>query len=308
MECLDLSDDGLNVLGNGSPAIVGIDQLRDRSASALETALAFVEGSGDELARLRANVLVGVESADAGVAYLASQQQVDGSFASSGQVFPSALESVLRNWMPGDKIVGCLEAISVLGDWGRMYEPCGDLLVDYLRGVQGEDGGWGIEPSDAVENPIRVFATGFLAGSLGRTRSARPETLTAAGAYVGGFWSVDYIRKHGWPAVAAYAHYFTNVLDEESEAALPWCARELERGKLTSEYSAADILRVLFYCEAEALPGVEFDSNALLDTLLNDQHVDGSFGLPDSAAVRRVGSTLDAMLFMLRLCQSQGQG
>jgi hypothetical protein len=93
------------------------------------------------------------------------------------------------------------------------------------------------------------------------------------------------------------------VFDEDSEQALPWCARELERGKIVGTYSAVEVLRVLSWCEASALPGVTFDTNLLLGEVLNEQLADGSLGRADLLAEDRVASTLDAMSFVIRLCR-----
>ena len=82
---------------------------------------------------------------------------------------------------------------------------------------------------------------------------------------------------------------------------------QLQGGKRVGDYSAAEVLRVLFYCQASALPGVDFDTNGLLDELLKQQLGDGSVGSPELEAPSRVAASLDAMLFMLRLCRSGGQ-
>jgi hypothetical protein len=64
------------------------------------------------------------------------------------------------------------------------------------------------------------------------------------------------------------------------------------------------ILRALFYCEAQTLPGVEFDTFGLLDTLLDEQVADGGFGRADDPVEGRIGPTLDAMMIILRLCRA----
>lgn len=300
--------DRMNILSNATSRVPGISEVRERAAGALEAALGFIEAHGNEFAQLRARILVELEPLDRGLSSLSRHQVEDGSFRRIGQVFSAPLEGELQRWDPGGVILGTLEAVSVLSDWKQLHDPSGDRAIGFLRQAQRSDGGWGnLRSTTTEDDPMRVFVTGCLAGFLGRTRTARPEMLQAAGAYLGRFWSVDYIRSQGWPAVAAFAHYFTNVFDEDAEAAVPWCARELERGRRVGLYSAAEVLRVLFYCEASALPGVEFDTHALLVEVLNEQLEDGSVGSAELPADGRVASTLDAMLFVLRLCRSGGQ-
>ena len=308
----DQNPNPLNVLGSAGDREKAIDGLRGRAAAGLEAALGFVEEHGNELARLRARILVELEPLDRGLDLLSSNQRPNGSFPRVGQVLMGPAAKRLDRWDETGETVGTLEAISVLSDWEHLYAPCGDRAIVYLSQSQAEDGSWGgarVSPDEVAtgDSALAIFVTGCTAGFLGRSRTARPEVLSAAGAFLGGFWSVDFIRKHGWPAVAGFAHYFTNVFDEEGEAALPWCARELDRGRRVGDYSAVEVLRVLFYCQASALPGVDFDTNGLLDELLKQQLDDGSVGSPELEASSRVASSLDAMLFMLRSFRSGGQ-
>jgi hypothetical protein len=311
----DPSSNPLNLLGNASdPAggpddveVVGIDALRERAASGLETALGFVEEHGNAFARMRARVLVELEPLERGVELLASFQQPDGSFPGIGEVLMDPASSQVRRWDKQEEILGTLEALSVLSDWDHLFEPCGDRAIEYLGQSQTPEGYWGGSAGTPDDSAVCVFVTGSIAGFLGRSRTVRPEILKAAGSYLGALWSVDFIRRHGWPATSGFAHYFTNVFDDEGEAALPWCARELDRGRRVGDYSAVQVLRVLFHCQASALPGVDFDTNSLLDQVLRDQLEDGSVGSPELPREHRVASTLDAMLFMLRLCRSGGQ-
>ncbi len=290
----------------------GIDALRERAAGALEGAFAFVEREGHAFSQLRARSLVRLEPVEQGVAWLDDRVDADGRLAKIGQVLPGSLDALLDAADDAGAEVqfsGTVEALSLLADWGRLFEPVCDRIVDGLHRAQGEDGHFGPPSSAATaEQPIiRVVSTALTAGFLGRTRSARPEMLRGAGAFLAPHWSVDAIRRHGWPAVAAFAHYFTNVYDDEREAALPWCGRELERGWLAHEYAPEDVMRVLFYCEASALPGVTFDANALLMQMFDAQNADGSVGDPSLDASERVAGTLDAMHFILRVCNSPGQ-
>ncbi|MDP6981308.1 MAG: hypothetical protein QF570_22330 [Myxococcota bacterium] len=287
----------------------GTAALRERAAGALEAAYGFVEREGHEFSRLRARILVQVEGVERGVEAIDEQVGAEGRPGRMGQVLPPMLEALFTDEAENDatRFTGTLEVLSVLADWGRLYEPAGDRIVAALLAAQEEDGSFG--PANvAGEEPIgRVVATALTAGFLGRMRSARPEMLRGAGAFLAQHWSVDTIRGHGWPAVAGFAHYFTNVYDDEREAALPWCGRELERGWLAHEYTPADVMRVLFYCEASAIPGVSFDANALLTQLFDGQLDDGSVGEPASQPAARVAGTLDAMHYILRVCNSPGQ-
>jgi hypothetical protein len=302
----DPKQNQLNVLGNAPDRALDIDALRERAAVGLEAALGFVEKHGNEFARVRARILVELEPQSRGLALLASYQRPNGSFPSIGQILMDPSSSLSGM---GDETVGTLEAISVLSDWEHLYEPSGDAAIEFLSRTQAQDGSWGNRPTttNTGDPSLRIFVTGCIAGFLGRSRTARPEILKAAGTYLGAVWSVNRIRSDGWSTVAGFAHYFTNVFDDEGEAALPWCARELDRGRRVGEYSAAEVLRVLFYCQASALPGVDFDSNGLLDQLLAQQLDDGSVGTSALAPSGRVASSLDAMLFMLRLCRSGGE-
>ncbi len=304
--------DRTNELDGEVKQVPSIEALRERAAGALEAALGFVELHGNELARLRARIAVGLDPLDRGLSLLSSYQSEDGSFRDSRgglrQVLPGPLEDALRSWNGGEGVCETLEAFSVLSDWQRLYEPSCDRAVEFLRRTQCADGGWGAGTSTLADHPMRIFATGCLAGFLGRTRTARPEVLRAAGGYLRELWSVDSLRNRGWPAVAAFAHYFTNVHDDAGEAALPWCSREIERGRATGEYRAVEVLRILFYCEASALPGADFCSDSLLADLMDEQLADGSVRPAEGPAEGRVASTLDAMMFMLRLCRGQGEG
>jgi hypothetical protein len=296
--------DRLNVLNDATTRDPDISALRERAAGVLEAALGFVESHGNPFSQCRARILVELEPVERGLSLLSSHQADDGSFRAPGQVIAAPFSDALRRWDPDGALVGTLEAISVLSDWKHLYEPCVDRAIEFLGNTQSADGSWGpVGATSTEDEPMRVFATGCLAGFLGRTRSARPEMLRAAGAYMGTLWSVETIRSQGWPAVAGFAHYFTNVFDEDAEAALPWCARELERGKIVGSYTAVEVLRVLFWCEASALPGVTFDTNLLLGEILNDQHEDGGIGRAETSAEGRVASTLDAMSFIIRLCR-----
>ena len=107
--------------------------------------------------------------------------------------------------------------------------------------------------------------------------------------------------------VYSYALYYTNVHDENAEEALPWCGRELERGLAAGEHDAGKIVRTLLHCDASTLPGAEFDADGLLGVLLEEHAEDGGFEPAAGEPAARVGSTLDAMLAILRLCRREAQ-
>jgi len=296
--------DRMNVLNEATTREPDVSELRERAAGVLETALRFIELHGNQLSQCRARILVELEPVERGLSLLSSYQLDDGSFRPTGQVITAPYSEALNRWDPAGAVVGTLEAISVLSDWRRLYESCADRTIEFLGKAQRADGSWGgAGATSAEDQPLSILATGCLAGFLGRTRSARPEILRAAGSYLGTLWSVETIRSQGWPAVAGFAHYFTNVFDDDAEAALPWCARELERGKIVGSHTAVEVLRVLSWCEASALPGVTFDTNLLLGEVLNEQHEDGGIGRTETSAEGRVASTLDAMSFIIRLCR-----
>ena len=107
-------------------------------------------------------------------------------------------------------------------------------------------------------------------------------------------------------ALAAFAHFFTNVHHDLADEALQWCGRELERGFRTRQFDAIATLRVLLYCDADALPGLRIETEELLDLLLAEQSDDGGFYtacLGESAASQtRVAVTIESMRSLLALC------
>jgi hypothetical protein len=152
----------------------------------------------------------------------------------------------------------------------------------------------------------------MIAGFLGRTRSVRPEVLDAAGRYLGSEWAPERVEGGSWSAIAAFALFFTNVHHELADEALQWCGRELERGYRATRFDAVATLRVLLYCDAEALPGLRIEAEELLDLLLAQQKDDGGFWTDclgaDSAEGTRVCATLDAMRGLLALCGNLSEG
>lgn len=281
----------------------GLDALREQAATSLERALGYVASCEDSFALLRAHVLLEATPVEEGIAALESRQQADGGFAPGGGVFSAEIEALLETDAVPSPVRGALEAMAILSDWRVLYAPATERLVAHLAAIQNDDGSWGAAGDDAEPSSGQLFASGMIAGYLGRTRSARPATLQAVQPFLAAHWAVARIREAGWPLVAAYTHFYTNVPDDNAEVALPWCGRELERGYQAREYTARQTMRVLIDSDASALPGATFDVGDLLTRLLTEQAEDGAFTANDFATSTRIGPTLDGMMATMRLCR-----
>jgi hypothetical protein len=175
--------------------------------------------------------------------------------------------------------------------------------------VQRQDGSWGrVDPTATEQAPAedRLFATGMLAGYAMRTAFVRPEVVDWAGRFLGELWSPDRVEGGRLPSIAAFAHFFANGGQSDlADEGLQWCGRELERGFRTQRFEAVETLRVLFYCDARALPGATFDVVELLDGLLGEQAADGGFSALDPGGPPgRVAPTIDASMAIRSLCQA----
>lgn len=278
-------------------------ELRERAATALERALGFIEDYGDDLARLRAHVVLeAVEPAEV-IAQVSSAQQGDGSFPPIGSVFSGARMAELRTASMDAGLVGTLEALAVLADVRGLTTKATERAVEHLMRVQRKDGSWGHGgESDSEE---RLFATGMLAGYALRTPFVRPEVIEWAGRFLSELWSPEQVEGGRLASIAAFAHFFANGGGPDlSDEALQWCGRELERGFRTHRFEAVETLRVLFYCDAQALPGATFDVVELLDRLLSEQAADGGFAALDPGGPPgRVAPTIDALMAIRSLCQ-----
>jgi hypothetical protein len=138
---------------------------------------------------------------------------------------------------------------------------------------------------------------------MGRTPVSRPQTLEAAGVFLGERFHPDAVEHDGYSALIGYAHFFTNVSHELSDEALQWCGRALEKGFRSRHLDAVATLRVLLTCDAQALPGATFDVAELLEGLLAEQARDGGFAeLSVGGTATRTTQTFDAMLAIVRLC------
>lgn len=290
----------LGVQGGGPP--LDPDDLRERAATALEGASHFIEAHGDALARSRvASLLEAVPVAET-VGCLAAMQQDDGSFGRLIEVSRDAEAAELQGWEVDERIVGTLQALSMLADLRQLVLPVVERAVAFASSLQLEDGSWGCSAApESAES--RLVGTAMLTGVLGRTRAVRPDVLGRASAFVAERWAPERVEGARWGALAAFASFFANVHDERSDEALQWCGRELERGFRTRRFEALAVLRVLLTSDAVVLPGSQLTPPELLAALLAEQASDGGFAELESAGVRaRVEPTLDATLAILRLC------
>lgn len=279
-----------------------IERVRHRAAEALEKGLGFIVRHGTEMTVLRAHVLLGAEPVERLSQHIAQQQTARGSFPPLGLVAGGALSFSDQFQSAGlsEEVGGTLETLSALSDLGELHAPCVELAARFLGEEQAEDGGWG-RVTEPLEN--RLFVTGMLTGLLGRTRVVRPHVLTEASAFMERLWSRDRIEGRAWPAITAFAVFFSTVDHDQADGALQWLGRELEIGYRQRAFDAATTLRALLHCQALGLPGTSIDIVALLEDLLNEQGPDGGFAeLVQDGDAFRVEPTLDAMLGILRLC------
>ena len=292
-----------------------IRALRERAATALERGLGFIDDYGDGLARVRAReVLEAVPPAEV-IERVAAHQREDGSFEPFGAVFSGARMAELREASLEAPLLGTLEALAVLADVRGLTNTHAERAIEYLMRVQRADGSWGhVDPlreaaagadetrARALED--RLFATAMLAGYALRTPYVRPESTAWAGRFLEGLWAPEQVEGGQLGRIAAFAHFFANGgAPEIADEALQWCGRELERGFRSHRFEAVEILRVLSYCDAQALPGATFDVVELLDRLLEEQAADGGFAALDPGGPPgRVAPTIDALMATRALC------
>jgi len=292
---------------SGAPAGIG-QGLRMRAADALERGLGFVDAHarchGDApiaaLAPLFARVLLGAAPAAEALERVAQQRRADGSFAPLGLTAAGA---------PGFEtlstpVVGVLESLVVSADLGGLRGPVADATARYCEQIQLADGSWG-DPVAPGEPSGRIFATGMIAGLLGRSPAVRPHLFERAGRFLGELWAPERVEGGNWPALAAFGTFFSNVPHDLADEAMQWCGRELERGFLTGRFEASACVRVLLHCDALALPGSGLAPSALLARLLDEQAADGGFAeLAAGGPAARIVPSLDAMHGIIRLCQA----
>lgn len=292
--------------------------LRLRAADALERAYGFLEGAGDEWARLRAQVLCGARPAAQLVDRIVAAQAPDGhcrigTLVSGGAPGFPPLE-LARLDDDSSAIVGTLEAFLVAADAGVLYGRWVESAARALEARQAADGAFRVRALGPAAGPpgdesSDVFFTGMVAGLLGRTPASRPATLERAGEFLAARFSPDAVEGDGYPALLAYSIFFTNVGHERADEALQWCGRALEKGFRSRRHDAVSTLRVLISCEAQAIPGATFDVVELLERLLGEQARDGGFAeLALGGPARRTTQTFDAMLAIVRLCAALSAG
>ncbi len=275
------------------------DALKERSASALERGYAFVRERGNDLDRLRVDVALRARPREDLIAELERRQRPDGSFERLTLDLSEALGFEDPERQVGAEITGTLDALALLGAERALFADVARRAEAFLRAEQNEDGSWG-QPSAPADD--RVFATGMLAGFLGRTRFVRPEVLGRAGEFLGAHWSPERVEDGRWSTLDAFAHFFTNVAHDEADAALQWCGRELERGFRSARFDGLMTARVLLDCEASALPGFGVEPVEILLRMLDEQAGDGGFAeLAGGGAPARVGATLDGLRAVIAL-------
>lgn len=289
--------------------------LRRRSADALEAAYGFLKRHADmdAWALLRAEVLCGARPIADLDAALAAVQRPDGGFPRLTLVSGGGLGFPPMPSMPppettvsvadreAGEIVGAFEALSIAADARALHAAWVEPAVRFLEQRQQSDGAY--RPFGESSLADDVFWTGMIAGLLGRLPVARPEGLEAAGGWLAERFTPEAVEHDGYPALCAYAHFFTNVAHDLSDAALQWCGRALEKGFRSRHLDAVSTLRVLLLCDAQAMPGATFDVGELLARVLEEQAGDGGYAeLALEGPAKRTTQTFDAMLAIVRLC------
>jgi len=200
-----------------------------------------------------------------------------------------------------------LEVLETLADAGCLRGGLSDLVAERLPASQRPDGSWH-PPGSAVigdRNRLAVgprdplFLTAMLGAFLGRTARSRMAPLHAAGGYLARHWSPELVQSGSWHAICGYAHFFSNVPHEISDAVLQWCGREMERAFRVGAFDAVRAARIFTLCDAHALPGAKLDAIELVGALLRTQSADG--GWPAATTPGRVSDTLWAALALVGL-------
>jgi len=281
--------------------LAGADALKGRAAEALQRGHAFVEKYGDPEIQGRALWLLEAGSPEIPAAVVDARQQGDGSFGPRAARRPMAWEDEFRRWQPGDEVLGCVDALAALSQVGQLVRPSVERAVAYLAEVQREDGSWG----GAEDFESRLAGTGLLGGLLARTRYVRPEVLAGVSGFLGEHWDPSRVEGGKHAALAGHASFFSNVKHEESDAALQWCGRELEKGFRSRRLDACGLLGILLRCDVSMLPGATLAPDEILEAVLGEQARDGGWGALEPAGEEaRQESTLDAIAGIVRLCGS----
>ena len=235
------------------------------------------------------------------VAGIASQQRSDGSFPLLSASSLTAFAFGKRGTESRSPLLGTLEGIGLLSDFRALDAECLERAVAFVCGIQEPDGSW--SPHAGAEPEQRLWCTGLLAGSLGRTAFVRVEVLDAAATFVAERWSPERVETGDWPALACFAHCFSNLHHDDSDAVLQWCGRALERAYRSGQIDALAASRLLLCCGAAGLPAFGIGAQELVAALGREQADDGSFATPVSGDLStRVAPTLDAMQALVTLC------
>ncbi|HME73740.1 MAG TPA: hypothetical protein VKM54_28335 [Myxococcota bacterium] len=208
----------------------------------------------------------------------------------------------------GDACVA-LEVLEALADAGCLRGGLADRVAVSLQESQQPDGSWRAPGREAPPAPKpagppvgardALFLTAMLGAFLGRTARSSAAALRAAGGYLAVHWSPELVQAGSWHAISGYAHFFSNVPHEISDAVLQWCGRELERAFRLGAFDAVRAARVFTLCDAHALPGAKLDAIELVPALLRAQSADG--GWPAPTTPMRVSDTLWAALALVKL-------
>lgn len=209
-----------------------------------------------------------------------------------------------------------LEVLEALADAECLRGGLADRVAESLHTSQHSDGSWRAsgsaappEPEDArppVGARDALFLTAMLGAFLGRTARSSAAVLRGAGGFLAAHWSPALVQTGSWHAICGYAHFFSNVPHEISDAVLQWCGRELERAFRIGAFDAVRAARVFTLCDAHALPGAKLDRIELVPALLRAQSADG--GWPAPTTPMRVSATLWAALALARLGPRASRG
>jgi hypothetical protein len=295
--------------GDGPDDSERITALRIRAAESLERAYDFLEQQEDVWAQLRAAVLCGARPAGDLTEAITALQAADGSLpigslvSGGGIGFPATALDALEP--KAQAIVGTLECLLMAADAKVLHGSWVEQSAHALTALQSPDGAFRVPArgSSRSAEQADVFWTGMVAGVLGRTPVSRPSLLAAAGDFLESRFEPDSVEHDGLSALLANAHFFTNVAHDFGDEALQWCGRALEKGFRSRQFDTVTTLRVLLTCDAQALPGANFDITELLEALLEEQAGDGGFAeLSTEGASARTTQTFDGMLAIVRLC------
>ena len=297
------SEEEKALLEGPSPAATPEERLRYRAAEALERGWTFIDRHGDDMARLRARMLLGAQPVEAGLKAVEEACLKGAGFVPLGLGRQGAAGLVeLAEDSPTQPWLGPLESLIFLSDLDALGSPVVGMIAEYLTSLQAEDGGFGVASDSETQ---RVFATGLVAGHLARTRVVRPEVLSQASHFMSSAWSPSAVSGRAWSTLAAFGCWFSSVGDQDdlADGALQQVGRELERGFRQGLYDATGTVRILLHCDASAVPGAGLVPGELIEALLSEQGEDGGFAeLVEGPDALRVMPTFDAMLGTIRLC------